>query len=110
MERKHMTTERTRIVWLEARTDYSVTELIELSGLPAGLVDELVDCGALPFVAGRDPPVFGDESIALAHAARRLREHFELDDHGVAVAVSLLRRVRSLERELSVTRATAIFD
>lgn len=103
-------TEHARIVWIEARADYSVTEVVELSGLPASLVEELAECGALPFAAGQGQPVFAAESIALARAARRLREHFELDERGLAVAVSLLRRVQSLERELTVSRASASFD
>ncbi len=105
-----MTIEHTRVVWLESRTDYSQDEVVEMSGLPQALLDSLVDCGALPASGGRTTVRFASESIVLARAARRLRDHFELDDQGLAVAVSLLRRVRALEAELSRTRATSTVD
>lgn len=100
-----MNIERSEVVWIESRSDYSVDEVAALSGLPTDVVGDLVDCGALP---ARDPRVqvrFEAETVVLARAARRLREHFELDAHGLAVAVSLLRRVRTLEMELSAARA-----
>ena len=99
-----MTFERTEVVWIESRTDYSLHEIVELSGLSRALLDALVDCGVLP-QAGQTPSRFAGESVALARAARRLHEHFEIDDQGLAVAVSLLRRVRALEAELARTRA-----
>jgi chaperone modulatory protein CbpM len=101
-----MTIEHTEVLWLESRTDYSVDELIEMSGLPRALLEELIECGALP-TAGRTTACFATESVVLARAASRLREHFELDEQGLAVAVSLLRRVRALESELSDARARA---
>lgn len=97
-----MTTERMEVVWLEARSDYTVTEVIELSGLPPRLVEALVECGALPIAGDRR---FEAESIVLARAARRLHDSFELDDQGLALAISLLRRVRVLEALLVDTRA-----
>ena len=99
-----MTVERTEVVWIETRTEYSVHEIVELSGLSRVLVDALVDRGVLP-LASEAMPTFAAESVALARAARRLHEHFELDDRGLAVAVSLLRRVRALESELVRARA-----
>ncbi len=99
-------TERDEVVWLEARTDYSFDEVVELSGLPQSLLDELIECGALPAHGrpSRTTVVFEAESIVLARAASRLREHFELDASGLAVAVSLLRRVRVLEARLARMR------
>ncbi len=103
-----MNVERTEVFWIESRADYSLHELVELSGLPAALLDELVDCGALPIAGERTTVRFEAESVVLARAAQRLREHFELDEHGLAVAVSLLRRVRVLEAQLSGLRARTV--
>ena len=103
-----MTFEGTRVVWLEARTDYSAHEAAEWSGLPQPLLDELAACGALPASGPDGGPRFEAEGLALARAARRLRDHFELDEQGLAVAVSLLRRVRTLEAELTRVRARTI--
>lgn len=103
-----MTTERAGVVWLESRTDYSVHEVVEMSGLSQALIDELIACGALPVVVTVSSTYLEAEAVVLAQAARRLRDHFELDDQGLAVAVSLLRRVRMLEAELSDTRARGV--
>lgn len=98
-----MVIERSEVVWLEARSDYSLDELAEMSGLPPSLLRELIECGALPVgrQEQRSTIHFETESIVLARAASRLREHFELDGSGLAVAVSLLRRVRLLEARLA---------
>jgi chaperone modulatory protein CbpM len=99
-----MSGERTRVVWIEERTDYTVDELVSLSGLPPHVVDELIECGVLPTVAA-DRRVFASECVTLVRAARRLRDDFELEDQGLALVVSLLRRVRAQESELLGYRA-----
>jgi chaperone modulatory protein CbpM len=38
-------------------------------------------------------------------AVRRLREDFDLDAHGVSVALALLDRIEALERQLRALRA-----
>ena len=100
-----MTIERTEVLWIESRSDYSIDEVANLSGLPTDLLDELNACGVLPATQVRTTVRFEAESVVLARAASRLREHFELNGEGLAVAVSLLRRVRALETELLETRA-----
>lgn len=105
-----MTIERTEVVWLESRSDYSIDELAELSGLPATLLAELIDSGALPVTGSRTVLRFEAESVVLARAAQRLHQHFDLDEHGLAVAVSLLRRVRALEAQVSGLRARSTAD
>ena len=102
-----MTIERTQVVWLEQRADYSMHEAGELSGLPRTLLERLIDCGALPASEAVSTVCLSSEGVVLARAAGRLRQHFELDDEGLAVAVSLLRRVRVLEAELSRARAAS---
>ena len=98
---------RTQVTWIESRGDYSIEELTEMSGLPAAVLDELVACGALPASGTQTTLRFEAETVVLARAAGRLHDHFELDERGVAVAVSLLRRVRVLEAQLSRVMATS---
>ena len=100
-----MNIERTDVVWIESRADYSMHELVELSGLSSALLGELIDSGVLPVAGTRSTVRFEAESVVLARAAQRLHEHFELDEHGLAVAVSLLRRVRVLEAQVSGLKA-----
>ncbi len=93
-----MTIERTEVLWLASRTDYTVAEIGEMSGLSPAVLDALVECGALPSGTSTGASHrFEADAIALARAARRLSEHFELEGNGLAVAVSLLRRVMVLE-------------
>ena len=97
-----MSMKRTEVVWVEARGGYSIADVADLSGLPTSVLDVLVECGAL---VGDRPAAtvrFETEHVILARAATRLREHFELDDNGLAVAISLLRRVRLLEARLAL--------
>ena len=105
-----MTIQRTQVVWLEERAGYSVHEAGQWSGLPRTLLEHLVDCGALPVDDTASTTSLSSEGVVLARAASRLRQHFELDDDGLAVAVSLLRRVRVLEAELTRARAMARED
>ena len=100
--------ERTERVWIEQKTVYTTDELAHLSGLPRPVVEDLIGCGALP-ATGADAAdgavVVETECVVLARAAVRLREHFELDASGLAVAVSLLRRVRLLEARIATLGA-----
>ena len=86
--------------WIEARGDYSAHDLAELSGLPLELIDTLMAHGALPAA-----PTHAAESVVLVRRARRLRDDFELDANGLAVVLSLLRRMRALEQEVDALRA-----
>ena len=48
---------------------------------------------------------FSADRLIVARSARRLRKDFDLDPHGVALAVTLLERVHDLEAELRDLRA-----
>ncbi len=101
-----MRIERTEVLWIEHRSDYTADEVASLSGLSPDVVEALVDCGALPTTdAATESAAFTTESLVLARAALRLQAHFELDEHGLAVAVSLMRRVRALEARVAALRA-----
>lgn len=93
-------------VWLDERGTVTLVELSECSGLTQDELRELVDMGALePLDAQSADLAFGARCIVAARAACRLRDDFELDTSGLAVAMSLLERVRELESELARLRA-----
>lgn len=100
-----MNIEKTEVIWLEARADYSLADLAEQSGFAREDLRELVDCGAIVATRTEGALCFEAQSILLARAARRLRDDFELDLSGVTVAVTLLRRVHELEIEMQLLRA-----
>ena len=93
--------------WLLEHPEISVEELAELSGLPAQLLRELVDDGALdplnaPAPSGAQLPQwsFPAECIVAVRAAYRLREDFELDANALSVALPLIQRIHKLEAQL----------
>ena len=92
--------------WLHQHYEFSLEELCELSGLSEAELRELVDYGVL---APADPDAqrwtFSADRLVVARSAFRLRRDLDLDPHGVALAVTLLQRVRDLEEELRDLRA-----
>lgn len=102
-----MNVERTEVMWLEARSDYTVDDLLAMSGLSADVLHELLEWGVFPSGTRSDLHVFEAETVALARAAQRLHDAFDLDADGLAVAVTLLRRVRLLEQDVARLRAHA---
>src|SRR4051812_24837361 len=98
--------ELTETLWLDERGTVTLVELAECSGLSEIELRELVDVGALePLDAASSDLSFGARCIVAARAACRLRNDFELDTSGLAVALSLLERVHELESELQRMRA-----
>lgn len=96
----------TEVLWLDERRVVSLRELIELSGLGESELLELVHSGAIP--ASNLPGAgysFGAHVISVARTACRLRNDFELDTRGLAVALRLLERVHDLEVEVARLRA-----
>ena len=92
--------------WLSESHEWSISELLELSGLSAGELQELIDCGALTPLHGEAAScVFASHSLVTVRTASRLRQGFELEPQGLAVAVALLGRIRDLEAELDQLRA-----
>lgn len=99
-------TVETEVWWLDEHRLVSLTELVEVSGLRESELLDLVHSGALP---ARDMPeggvAFSACVVTMARTACRLRDDFELDTRGLAVALRLLERVRDLEGEVSRLRA-----
>jgi hypothetical protein len=83
-----------------------LAELALRSGLTELEVGELVECGVLvPDDATEGVRLFGWRSITVARLARRFRDDFELEPHGVAVLLRFAERIRELEQELRELRA-----
>jgi len=94
--------------WLTEDCEFSLEELVELSGLPETELRELVDYGAIaPVDAASSQWVFSGRCLTVVRAAHRLRGGFELEAHGVALVMSLLERIRELEAQLEIVRAQA---
>jgi len=114
------------VIWFEQHV-LSLPELADLSGLPRPVLEELLDCGAIPALesvtatpeagaaggasqdasspaSGRELR-FGARALIAARTARRLRADFELDVQALAVALSLLERVADLEAQLRALQA-----
>lgn len=101
-----MKLELTETLWLDDRGSVTLVELAECSGLTESELRELVDMGALePLQGDAEQWSFGSRCIVAARAASRLRDDFELNASGVAVALSLLERVHELEAEVQRMRA-----
>jgi len=91
-----MEVEVTELAWLDEEEACPAGELAEQSHFPEGEILELIHCGAIPRHPGR--------ARSAARMAARLRQDFELDLQGVALALTLLRRIDELEGELSRLR------
>lgn len=86
---------------LDEHSELSLVELAEYSGLSREVLLELVDCGAiLPKNPDEATIHFAARWVVTARTACRLREDFELDTEGVALALSLLARIRELEAQI----------
>jgi len=92
--------------WLDDRALCSAQQLIEVSGLSAEEFLELMEIGVIVAVDNTaQVKLFQLRYISIANIARRLRDDFELDTHGVALAMTLLRHIEELKDELLSTRA-----
>lgn len=96
-----MRMELTEALWLDERTEFSLHELAELSGLPMLELEQLVEYEALmPSDPGAATPTFSAQSLIAARTACRLRAGFDLDAPGLALVLALLERIRQLESRL----------
>jgi len=104
-----MRIELSEIVWLEEH-ELTLTELAELSGLPATVLEELVASGAIEARPASVGPLagaarFGGAAIRAARTARRWMHDFEIDAQALVLALSLQSRVDRLELQLRELRA-----
>jgi len=100
-----MRVELTEMLWFEEHV-VSLSELAELTGLPSGMLEELVSAGAIePIDAASPEPRFGAAALSAARHARRLREDFDLDAQALSLVLGLLDRIDGLEQQLQALRA-----
>jgi hypothetical protein len=100
-----MRVELTEMLWFEEHV-VSLSELAELTGLPAATLEELVSSGAIePIDAAAGEPRFGAVALSAARHARRLREDFDLDTQALPLVMGLLERIDALEQQLRSLRA-----
>jgi chaperone modulatory protein CbpM len=93
--------EHTEALWLDEHGAVTLIELAECSGLTESELRDLVELGALePLDVEATQWSFAAHCISSARKASRLRNDFELDNHGLALVLSLLERVQELETAL----------
>ena len=101
-----MQSETYHALWLDRSQLVSISDLVDLSGLTESEVQELVEFGALVPVNFEDIPwSFSADCVVTVRKASRLRDDLELDAHAVALALTLLEQIRTLEAELARLRA-----
>jgi chaperone modulatory protein CbpM len=94
-----MSAQDDRTTWLDAGARLTVVELAECAGVNEMLVRELVEYGALE-PARPGELVFSAEYAVVVRRAARLCQDLELETPAVALVVSFLQRIQSLEGEL----------
>lgn len=93
-------------VWVNGSGSCTLVHLAEVSGLDRAELQMLIDSGALrPLEEAGDMLSFALDAMQAARTARRLRDDFDLNPGGLALAMRLLERVDALERELERVRA-----
>lgn len=93
-----MSETRDAVHFLDTTVYFAAHEVVHMTGLSAPEVAELCARGLLPADAGGRLPA---QVIAAGRRAARLRDAFELDLAGMALAVSLLSRIEELEARIN---------
>jgi chaperone modulatory protein CbpM len=88
-------------IWLNDAEACSAEQLADASGLAIDEVIDLIECGIIePVNKSAEPQEFRLRTIATVKTARRLRDDFQLDRYGVALALTLLQRIDELESRI----------
>jgi chaperone modulatory protein CbpM len=99
-------TEHAEAQWLTEESQFSLSELVELSGSSAEELRELVEFGAItPVNPESSDWLFPGQCLPTIRVACRLRVSFDLEPHGVALVISLLERINDLEAQMGSLRA-----
>lgn len=101
-----MRTELTNAQWLHEQAEISIEDLAQASGMPAAILRELVEYGALtPVNAAAQEWRFTVECVVAVRTVGRLREDFDLDANALSVALNLVERIHRLEAQLHSARS-----
>jgi hypothetical protein len=101
-----MELEQTDAVWLDDRLEFSIAELARCSGLSEAELRELVDYGALAPTNPQEAEwTFSGDIVLTVQAAGRLHADLELDPQALALALTLIKRIRELEAKIDTLRA-----
>ena len=93
------------IEFLDEDLKLALDELAARSGLATQEIASLVECGVFEPLGERSHWTFSMRAVTVARRAARLQHELELEDpHAVAVALTLLDRIDSLESELRELR------
>lgn len=93
-------------IWLNDQDVCRIEYLAETSGLSIDDIEDLIDNGVIvPAQSGPPPRTYPLRYVVTVKAARRLRDDFQLDRHGVTLALTLLHRIDELQAELQALRA-----
>lgn len=99
----------TQVAWIGVDDSYTLAQLAELAGASEELLRELIEWGAIVPRSGLDNPwVFTGATVSTVRMACRLGNDLELEPQGMALALSLLERIRRLETELTDLRARRV--
>jgi chaperone modulatory protein CbpM len=97
--------EATQPAWIGEDDSYSLAQLAQLAGTSEELLRELVEWGAIVPRTDERQWAFTGATVITVRMACRLGNDLELEPQGMALAVSLLDRIRHLEAELTRLRA-----
>jgi len=101
-----MSTPLSESVWLNDVDVCQVEYLVEVSGLSIEEIEDLIDTDVIkPVDTGTPTRMFQLRYVVTVKTARRLRDDFELDRRGLALALSLLQRIDELQAEIHATKA-----
>ncbi|PWF43624.1 chaperone modulator CbpM [Massilia glaciei] len=100
-----MTLQVTQAESLDETAVCSIEHLVEVSGLSLEEIEDLVENGLMDPAPAAPARSFHLLHVVTVRRARRLRDDFELDRNGLALAMALLRRIDSLERALLVAQS-----
>lgn len=96
-----MQVELTEVQWLNARQTLPLLEFVQLAGLPENELRHLVEFGVLaPLDPHASSWTFGADCLPLARTAGRLHRDLDLDASALAIALTLIERIRALETRL----------
>jgi len=101
-----MELQQTDAEWLDDRLAFSFAELARFSCLSEAELRELADYGALvPNNPQETEWTFSGDMVVTVQIAGRLRNDLELDPKALALALTLIGRIRELEAQLCSLRA-----